>query len=105
MYSTSHRTFDLPFGRLADRTLRKNLIAAGRTRRSDAQPRGATEPVAQDANNWETLFRYPKLRYLLPLLIAINVVLCALALKWVGPATADVSDIAGGLGIGIFSRR
>ena len=39
-------------------------------------------------------------------LLAINVVLYGLALLWVGPATADVSDIAGphlrGLGIGIF---
>jgi MFS family permease len=40
------------------------------------------------------------------LLVAVNIVLYALALMWVGPATADVSDIAGpnlrGLGIGIF---
>lgn len=160
------------------------------------QPRGATEPVAHDPNNWKILFSYPQLRYLylgyalfglasnnlgiwvptffvrvhhmsilaigtaagilsiivgipamilggywsdrfsklfrggrmaftsyaalasiplwiallftnnLPLLIAVNVVLYGLALMWVGPATADVSDIAGpnlrGLGIGIF---
>ena len=40
------------------------------------------------------------------MLVAVNIVLYALALMWVGPATADVSDIAGpnlrGLGIGIF---
>jgi MFS family permease len=40
------------------------------------------------------------------ILIVLNVVLYALALLWVGPAVADVSDIAGpnlrGLGIGIF---
>lgn len=40
------------------------------------------------------------------LLIAINVVLYALAILWVGPATADVHDLAGpnlrGLAIGIF---
>lgn len=40
------------------------------------------------------------------LLIATNVVLYALALMWVGPATADVHDLAGphlrGLAIGIF---
>jgi MFS family permease len=40
------------------------------------------------------------------LLIAINVVLYGLAIMWVGPATADVSDLSGphlrGLGIGIF---
>ena len=39
-------------------------------------------------------------------LVAANVVLYALAVMWVGPATADVHDIAGphlrGLGIGIF---
>ena len=39
-------------------------------------------------------------------LIAVNIVVYALALMWVGPATADVTDIAGprlrGLGIGIF---
>jgi len=39
-------------------------------------------------------------------LIAVNIVVYALALMWVGPATADVHDIAGprlrGLGIGIF---
>lgn len=39
-------------------------------------------------------------------LIAINVVLYALAILWVGPATADVHDLAGphlrGLAIGIF---
>jgi len=38
--------------------------------------------------------------------VAVNVVLYALALMWVGPATADVHDLAGprlrGLGIGIF---
>jgi MFS family permease len=42
----------------------------------------------------------------LVLLIGVNVVLYGLALMWVGPATADVHDIAGpnlrGLGIGIF---
>ncbi len=42
----------------------------------------------------------------LPLLVAVNVVLYGLALMWVGPATADVTDIAGphlrGLAIGIF---
>lgn len=42
----------------------------------------------------------------LALLIAINIVVYALALMWVGPATADVTDIAGphlrGLAIGIF---
>lgn len=41
-----------------------------------------------------------------PLLIAVNVVLYGLAILWVGPATADVSDIAGpnlrGLAIGVF---
>jgi MFS family permease len=41
-----------------------------------------------------------------PLLIAVNIVLYALAIMWVGPATADVTDIAGphsrGLAIGIF---
>ncbi|MFP5245944.1 MAG: spinster family MFS transporter, partial [Thermoanaerobaculia bacterium] len=40
------------------------------------------------------------------LLIAVNVVLYALAILWVGPATADVTDVAGpnlrGLAIGIF---
>ncbi len=40
------------------------------------------------------------------LLVILNVVLYALALMWVGPATADVHDIAGphlrGLAIGIF---
>ena len=39
-------------------------------------------------------------------LIAINVLLYGLAIMWVGPATADVSDLSGphlrGLGIGIF---
>jgi len=39
-------------------------------------------------------------------LVAVNVVLYALAVMWVGPATADVHDLAGphlrGLGIGIF---
>jgi MFS family permease len=42
----------------------------------------------------------------LVLLVVVNVVLYGLALMWVGPATADVSDIAGpnlrGLAIGIF---
>lgn len=42
----------------------------------------------------------------LPLLLAVNIVLYALALLWVGPATADVTDLAGpnlrGLAIGIF---
>jgi MFS family permease len=42
----------------------------------------------------------------IPLLIGVNVVLYALAIMWVGPATADVTDIAGphsrGLAIGIF---
>lgn len=42
----------------------------------------------------------------LPLLVFVNVLLYALALMWVGPATADVHDIAGphlrGLAIGIF---
>jgi MFS family permease len=42
----------------------------------------------------------------LGLLLAVNVVLYGLALMWVGPATADVHDIAGphlrGLAIGIF---
>ena len=42
----------------------------------------------------------------LALLVAINVVLYALAIMWVGPATADVHDLAGphlrGLAIGIF---
>lgn len=42
----------------------------------------------------------------LPLLVAVNVLLYALALMWVGPATADVTEIAGpklrGLAIGIF---
>lgn len=42
----------------------------------------------------------------IPWLIAINVVLYGLAIMWVGPATADVSDLSGphlrGLGIGIF---
>jgi MFS family permease len=41
-----------------------------------------------------------------PVLVAVNVVLYALAIMWVGPATADVTDIAGphsrGLAIGIF---
>jgi MFS family permease len=160
------------------------------------QPRGVTEPVAQDSGDWKILFRSPKLRYLylgyalfglasnnlgiwvptffvrvhhlsiltigtaagilsiligipamilggyysdrfsrlfrggrmaftayaalasiplwiallftnsLVLLVIVNIVLYGLALMWVGPATADVSDIAGpnlrGLGIGIF---
>ena len=42
----------------------------------------------------------------IPLRIAVNVVLYGLAILWVGPATADVSDIAGpnlrGLAIGVF---
>ncbi|HEX8153674.1 MAG TPA: MFS transporter [Thermoanaerobaculia bacterium] len=42
----------------------------------------------------------------LAVLVAINVVLYALAIMWVGPATADVVDIAGphlrGIAIGIF---
>lgn len=42
----------------------------------------------------------------LPLLIALNIVLYALAVMWVGPATADVHDLVGphlrGLAIGIF---
>jgi MFS family permease len=42
----------------------------------------------------------------IPMLIAVNIVLYALAIMWVGPATADVTDIAGphsrGLAIGIF---
>ena len=42
----------------------------------------------------------------LPMLIAVNVVLYALSILWVGPATADVTEIAGprlrGLAIGIF---
>lgn len=42
----------------------------------------------------------------LPLLIIINVLLYGLALMWVGPATADVHDLAGphlrGLAIGMF---
>jgi MFS family permease len=42
----------------------------------------------------------------LPLLLVVNVVLYGLALMWVGPATADVVDLAGphlrGLAIGIF---
>ena len=42
----------------------------------------------------------------LALAVALNVVLYALALMWVGPATADVHDLAGpklrGLAIGIF---
>ncbi|HEX2061536.1 MAG TPA: MFS transporter, partial [Thermoanaerobaculia bacterium] len=42
----------------------------------------------------------------IPLLIAVNVVLYALAIMWVGPATADVTEIAGpnlrGLAIGVF---
>jgi MFS family permease len=41
-----------------------------------------------------------------PLLVGVNVVLYALAIMWVGPATADVTEIAGpnlrGLAIGIF---
>ena len=39
-------------------------------------------------------------------LVVVNIVLYGLALMWIGPATADVSDIAGpnlrGLAIGIF---
>jgi len=42
----------------------------------------------------------------IPLLVGVNVVLYALAIMWVGPATADVTEIAGpklrGLAIGIF---
>jgi hypothetical protein len=42
----------------------------------------------------------------LPLVVAANVILYALAILWVGPATADVTEIAGprlrGLAIGIF---
>ena len=42
----------------------------------------------------------------LTVIVIVNVVLYGLALMWVGPATADVHDIAGpnlrGLGIGIF---
>jgi MFS family permease len=41
-----------------------------------------------------------------PMLVAVNVLLYALAIMWVGPATADVTEIAGpnlrGLAIGIF---
>jgi MFS family permease len=41
-----------------------------------------------------------------PLLLALNGVLFALAISWLGPAAADVHDIAGphlrGLGIGIY---
>jgi MFS family permease len=40
------------------------------------------------------------------LLVAVNVVLYALAIMWVGPATADVTDLAGpharGVAIGVF---
>ena len=42
----------------------------------------------------------------IPLLVGVNVLLYALAILWVGPATADVSDIAGplhrGLAIGVL---
>jgi len=42
----------------------------------------------------------------LPLLLLLNMVLYGLAIMWVGPAAADIHDIAGphlrGLGIGIF---
>lgn len=42
----------------------------------------------------------------IPLLIGVNILLYALAIMWVGPATADVTEIAGpklrGLAIGIF---
>jgi MFS family permease len=42
----------------------------------------------------------------LPIVVVVNVVLYALAIMWVGPATADVSDLAGphlrGIAIGIF---
>jgi len=42
----------------------------------------------------------------IPVLIAVNILLYALAIMWVGPATADVTEIAGpklrGLAIGIF---
>ena len=41
-----------------------------------------------------------------PMLVGVNVVLYALAIMWVGPATADVTEIAGpnlrGLAIGVF---
>ncbi len=41
-----------------------------------------------------------------PMLVGVNVLLYALAIMWVGPATADVTEIAGpnlrGLAIGIF---
>ena len=42
----------------------------------------------------------------LTFIVVVNILLYGLALMWVGPATADVHDIAGphlrGLGIGIF---
>lgn len=42
----------------------------------------------------------------LPVVVVVNVLLYALAIMWVGPATADVSDLAGphlrGIAIGIF---
>jgi MFS family permease len=42
----------------------------------------------------------------IPLLIAVNIAVYGLAILWVGPATADISDIAGpklrGLAIGVF---
>lgn len=42
----------------------------------------------------------------IPLLVGVNIVLYALAIMWVGPATADVTEMAGpklrGLAIGIF---
>lgn len=51
---------------------------------------------------WIALLRIDNLAALL----VVNIVLYALALMWVGPATADVTEIAGphlrGLGIGIF---
>ena len=41
-----------------------------------------------------------------PLLLALNCALFALAISWLGPAAADVHDVAGphlrGLGIGIY---
>jgi len=51
---------------------------------------------------WIALLRLDRLS----LLVAVNVVLYALSILWVGPATADVTEIAGprlrGLAIGIF---
>ena len=65
-----------------------------------ATPRNADPPLA-------TFPGQPSAAFLdLPLLLGINVVLYALAILWVGPATADVHDLAGpnlrGLAIGIF---